>query len=689
MTLRSRSLRALALLATVLAIAPASARRAGPPADPASASLAAGFAHSLALAADGTLWSWGDNSSGQLGDGTRTTRDDPTRVASFQSTPVAVAAGGAHSLALGSDGRVRAWGLNEDGQLGDGTTTRRLVPTPVAGLTGAVAIAAGTRHSLALKSDGTLVAWGANDSGQLGDGTRNRRTTPVAVSTLTGVVAVAAGLGHTLAVRSDGTLWAWGDNTSGQLGDGTHEQRKRPVRVTTAEPIGAAIAAGAMHSLASGVSGAVYAFGSNVAGQLGDGTFKTRLRPVRVRDLTGVASLSAGLFHSLGATHAGGLRVWGALITVPRAVAPPTGVVSVAAGSAHNLALATDGAIWTQGINLTGALGDGTHTSRAEFMPISGPNQTWGVYPPVFSPGAGTYSAPQAVTVSTPTPGAAIHYTTNGVDPTNADPQVASGASLPIDRTTQLKARAFRTGLAPSGVTDAVYAFVVANPVATPAGGLFTTTPQHVTLATATPGATITYTLDGSDPSELSTPYAAPVPVSSSLTLRARAFRAGWNASAIVSVTFAFNLGTLATPVATPAGGNFSAPATVTLVADAGATIRYTLDGTDPTPASPAFGSPLAIAATATLKAQAYRARLDAERGPHRALRDRDRHPARRGAAARSRHGCAAAAGRHPDELCGRDELSVQRSQSDSTGCRARRHRGLPRRRHPRARAHA
>ena len=380
------------VLAVLTVFTPATAKRFASVANPSSASLAAGFAHSLALTPDGVLWSWGDNTSGQLGDGTRATRTTPVRVAVFQATPVAVAAGGAHSLALGGDGVVWAWGLNDAGQVGDGGTVPQLRPTRVAGLAQAVSVAAGTRHSLAVRADGVVVAWGANDSGQLGDGTTRHRPTPAVVPGLSSAVAAAAGSGHSLAVTSDGTLWAWGDNTAGQLGDGTRHERRRPIRVAMSERAGA-IAAGALHSLVVGASGAVYAFGANLTGQLGDGTRVMRLRPVRVRNVSAAIGVSAGVTHSVAVTTAGGLWTWGGLSTTPRAVASPPGVRAAAAGGAHNLVLTDEGAVWTQGINLSGQLGDGTRGSRADFVPISGPDQAWGVYPPMFSPGAGIYDA--------------------------------------------------------------------------------------------------------------------------------------------------------------------------------------------------------------------------------------------------------------------------------------------------------
>lgn len=208
-----------------------------------------------AAAAD-TALSWGDNASGQLGDGT--TIDSPTPVVVSLPTGVtatAVAGGATHSLAVTSAGTVLAWGANAVGQLGDGTTTPSRTPVNVSLPSGATvtAVAGGDAHSLALTSAGDVLAWGSNSSGQLGDGTTTNRSTPVAVSLPGGttVTALAGGDAHGLAVASGGAATAWGDNSFGQLGDGTSTDRATPVPVSL--PAGATVttvAAGAAHSVA-------------------------------------------------------------------------------------------------------------------------------------------------------------------------------------------------------------------------------------------------------------------------------------------------------------------------------------------------------------------------------------------------------------------------------------------------------
>jgi alpha-tubulin suppressor-like RCC1 family protein len=131
-----------------------------------------------------------------------------------------------------SNGTVWGWGSNNYGQLGNGTTATSSVQTQVSGLTNAVSVAAGASHTLALKSDGTVWSWGYNSNGQLGDGTTVNKSTPVQVSGLSGAVSVAAGGNTSYAIKSDGTVWAWGYNNYGQLGDGTAVAKTTPVQVT-------------------------------------------------------------------------------------------------------------------------------------------------------------------------------------------------------------------------------------------------------------------------------------------------------------------------------------------------------------------------------------------------------------------------------------------------------------------------
>lgn len=195
-------------------------------------SVALGAAHTCALSAGGAVSCWGRNESGQLGDGTTTDRSGPVAVVGLASAVQAVASWEDHTCALTTDGAVMCWGNNESGQLGDGTNTNRSTPVAVVGLDAGVrAIAAGAAHTCALK-DATLMCWGGNKFGQVGDGTTTGRKKPVAVVGLGGPVqAVALGGYHTCALNADQTVACWGHNKFGQLGDGTTRQRATPVPV--------------------------------------------------------------------------------------------------------------------------------------------------------------------------------------------------------------------------------------------------------------------------------------------------------------------------------------------------------------------------------------------------------------------------------------------------------------------------
>ena len=288
--------------------------------------VASGHHHNLAVKSDGTLWAWGTNDYGQLGDGTTgVDRSPPVRVSGLTGV-VGVAVSGSSSLAVKSDGTLWAWGFNGNGQLGDGTTTDRLTPKQVPNLTGVVAVAAGDSYVLAVKSDGTLWTWGKNDYGQLGDGTKTDRLTPKQV--LTGVVAVAAGHKHSLAVKSDGTLWAWGENYWAQLGDGTTTPRLEPNQVPNMKGF-VAVAASNHNSLALKSDGTLWGWGRNTDGQLGDTTTYPYFR------------------------------------RTPVPVNLPGGVVAMDAGGGYILAVKSDGTLWTWGNNERGQLGDGTRTARS------------------------------------------------------------------------------------------------------------------------------------------------------------------------------------------------------------------------------------------------------------------------------------------------------------------------------------
>jgi len=340
--------------------------------------LAAGSGHSLAIAADGTVWAWGWNGEGQLGDGTTRDRSTtPVQVAGLTNA-IAVAAGSSHTVALRRDGTVWAWGQNEQGQLGDGTTRDRSTPVQVQGLTNAIAVAAGWDHTVALRRDGTVWAWGRNGEGQLGDGTTTDRLTPVQVQGLIDVVAIARGASHTLALRRDGTVGAWGSNYPlGQLGDGSTTNRSTPVQVQGLTGV-VAISGGCWHSVALHLDGTVWAWGWIA------GPSTNRLTPVQVQGMTDVVAIAGGHWDRIALRRDGTVWAWGdndfgqlgdgttTSRLAPVQVQGLTDVVAIAAGEYHTLALGRDGTIWAWGSNYVGELGDGTMTGRVTPVQVQG-----------------------------------------------------------------------------------------------------------------------------------------------------------------------------------------------------------------------------------------------------------------------------------------------------------------------------
>jgi alpha-tubulin suppressor-like RCC1 family protein len=276
--------------------------------------VALGWEHSCALTATGGVRCWGLNDLGQIGDGTNVDRTTAVDVAGLTSGVVAISAGGNHACALTSAGGVKCWGGNGFGGIGDGTTTDRRTPVDVVGLTsGVVAIGVGAFHSCAVTAGGGLKCWGNNEYGGLGDGTLVTRLTPVDVVGLSsGVVAVAAGGRQTCALTSVGGLKCWGHNQWGQVGDGTTTDRSTPVDVRGLPSGVTAVTAGGRHTCARTSAGGVKCWGRNDFGQVGDGGAGDPTAPVDVAGLTsGVRMVSAGRFHTCAVMSAGGVKCWG------------------------------------------------------------------------------------------------------------------------------------------------------------------------------------------------------------------------------------------------------------------------------------------------------------------------------------------------------------------------------------------
>ena len=290
-----------------------------------------------AVESDGSVWAWGDNSNGQLGNGSTTSTSTPVRVPLLTGIRE-VAAGGYYALARTSDGNVWSWGLNSHGELGDGTTLNESLPEPVPGLAGIGQVASGGAESFAVRADGTLYSWGSNNFGQLGNGTTMDSHSPAAVPGLSGVTQVASGGMATLALAGPQMgVWAWGDNFCGELGDGTTTSTSLP------EPIGLTgvtrIVGGSAFpiqtfSAAIRSDGTLWTWGCDPFGQLGHSGATGRV-PRQVTSLAGVTAFAFG-DDSNGILHVGGYSL--AVGWIPATVPNLIGDTVAQAGQALNAA---------------------------------------------------------------------------------------------------------------------------------------------------------------------------------------------------------------------------------------------------------------------------------------------------------------------------------------------------------------
>ncbi|MCG8528379.1 MAG: fibronectin type III domain-containing protein [Opitutales bacterium] len=334
--------------------------------------LAAGEGFSSVLNDVGSLSLWGLNDQHQVSSSTESQIHSPI-ISDAAVLFAEVELGKSHGLALEPDGSVWVWGSNASGQLGNGSNVDVTIPEKLLGVK-ATAVATGKDHSLFLQADGTVWGFGQNSSGQRGDGTLTDQNSPIQVGGLTDVVAIAAGADHSMAIKSDGTVWTWGNNSNGQLGDGTVSSRSSPIQVASISNA-TLLAAGDAYSLVVDASGDTWAFGKNDKGQLGDGTTTERLLPVEILSSEMVVSIDAGKAHSVAITDEGNVWAWGrnsenqinasadASVLSPVTIPNDGNAISIAAGYSHTLILTDDGLLKSLGNNLYGELGDGTSQS--------------------------------------------------------------------------------------------------------------------------------------------------------------------------------------------------------------------------------------------------------------------------------------------------------------------------------------
>ena len=336
--------------------------------------VAGGWSHSIGLKTDGSLWAWGWNLQGQLGNGLNASCNMPVHVGEERNWKL-FASGSAHTLAIRTDGSLWVWGSNTAGQLGIGQRKQTFSPVRVGTDTTWACIAAGSNHSLAVKRDGSLWVWGRNTEGQLGDGSYAYSIIPVMIGSGKDWRMVAAGEAHSMAVKEGGSLWAWGSNELGQLGDGTQVDNPAPKHIAPGTQW-TSIAAGKRHSLAVRKDGTLWAWGANLWGQLGDGTKVFKAAPIQIGCDTDWEYVSAGEYHSVALRKDGSIWAWGwnafgqlgidsfTDIHTPARIGSDKDWVKITAGLHHTLAVKKNGTLWAWGYNGYGQVGDKTNEDK-------------------------------------------------------------------------------------------------------------------------------------------------------------------------------------------------------------------------------------------------------------------------------------------------------------------------------------
>ena len=351
--------------------------------------ISTGSTHTVAIKTNGTLWAWGNNTNDQLGDSVTTTYSrTPVQIGTANDW-VSISAGTSHTVAIKTNGTLWAWGNNYNGELGDGTNENKRNPVQVGTANDWASVSAGSSHTVAIKTDGTLWAWGNNLYGGLGDGTTTNRSAPVQIGTKNDWKLVSAALWYTVAIKTDGTLWTWGVNNFGQLGNGTigsgfldySKNTNTPIQVgieNTWELITACF--GSQHTIAFKKDGTVWVWGRGHWGMLGDGTEESKSSPVKIGDANIWSFTTGGSARSFAIKIDGTLWAWGSNdygglgdgTTTNRLSPVRIGTESnwefISVGGEHTVAFKKDGTLWAWGRNNYGQFGDGTTTDS--YSPI-------------------------------------------------------------------------------------------------------------------------------------------------------------------------------------------------------------------------------------------------------------------------------------------------------------------------------
>src|SRR5205809_4781134 len=489
-----------------------------------------GDSHTCALLGDGTVQCWGVGDSGQRGDGTfNNISTVPVAVvglggAGHLTNAVAIAARGYHSCALLGDGTVWCWGRNQDGQLGNGiplpappgtqcpSSWCSSTPVRASGITGAAAVIAGGYHTCAvLMPDRTVQCWGRNDDGQLGDGTRTSSSTPVPVGGLTGAAAVTGGFYHTCALLGDGTVQCWGQNYEGQLGNGiVGGVSTTPVLVAGLANV-RAVSGGYRHTCALLRDGTVQCWGRNVEGQLGDGTTTSSSTPVGVGDITDAVAVGSGVLHTCALLLNSTVKCWGAVGSGNDFGQLGNGATT---GSSTPVTVMGTGVVWTSSdptvatIDASGraaGLGAGTATITATDGSGASASTTLIVNPAPVAPAITAQPASQTVTAGQT---ATFSVTATGTAPLSYQWQ---RAGVPISGATLAR---YTTPPTTSGDNGAQFTVVVSNTAGSVTSSVATLTVNPAPVAPTITGQPVSQTVTAGQPATFSVTATGTAPLS-------------------------------------------------------------------------------------------------------------------------------------------------------------------------------